>query len=192
MTNLPLPTQRLQLRIPTPNDLSFLLSMNQDPAVMEFMPGIMDREATRDQLDKIIQHHEDHGFGLYLAETKGAGEPVGIVGLKHVNFEAAFVPAVEVAWRFAHPFWGKGYATEGAREILRFGFKDLEFSELVGFTVPQNVRSIAVFDRLSFSRDPTFDFKHPKLKEGDPLLEHVFFRLSAKQWASDSKQSTPR
>jgi RimJ/RimL family protein N-acetyltransferase len=83
-------------------------------------------------------------------------EPLGFAGLKKVEFEAPFIPAVEVAWRLARSRWRQGYATEAARAAVRFGFEVLGLPELVGFTVPGNARSIAAFQRLGMSRDPAF------------------------------------
>ena len=50
---------------------------------------------------------------------------------------------VEVGWRLAREHWGHGYATEAAREALRFGFEEVGLEEIVSFTVPQNERSLA-------------------------------------------------
>ena len=67
------------------------------------------------------------------------------------------------AWR-AH--WGNGYATEAAREALRFGFEEVGLDEIVSFTVPQNVRSRRVMERIGLMRDAAGDFDHPRV---DPV-----------------------
>jgi RimJ/RimL family protein N-acetyltransferase len=113
-----------------------------------------------------------------LIECRGSGEPLGFAGLKTVDFAAPFVATVEIAWRLARSHWGRGYATEAARAAVHFGFETLGLPELVGFTVPSNSRSIAMFQRLGMSRDPAFDFEHPKLAPAHPLRAHLFFRLT--------------
>ena len=59
-----------------------------------------------------------------------------------------FSPCVEVGWRLARPYWGQGYATEGARAALRVGFERLELAEIVSFTSVLNSRSRAVMERI--------------------------------------------
>src|SRR3546814_16735290 len=86
-------------------------------------------------------------------------------------------PCVEVGWRLARPFWGRGYASEGAREALRFGFADFGLPEIVSFTATTNRRSQAVMQRLGMTRDPADDFDQPKLPPGHRLRRHVLYRL---------------
>src|SRR3546814_13122578 len=71
------------------------------------------------------------------------------------------------------------YATEGARDALRFGFAELGLAEVVSFTTPGNLRSQAVMQRLGMIRDPADDFDHPKLPPGHRLRRHVLYRLPA-------------
>src|SRR3546814_978094 len=71
------------------------------------------------------------------------------------------------------------YATEGARDALRFGFAELGLAEVVSFTTPGNLRSQAVMQRLGMIPDPADDFDHPKLPPGHRLRRHVLYRLPA-------------
>jgi RimJ/RimL family protein N-acetyltransferase len=117
----------------------------------------------------------------------GRGEPsgtafAGFVGLSVVPFQAHFTPAVEVGWRLAQPFWGHGYATEGARAALTYAFIQLELDAVVSFTAVDNDRSRRVMERLSMSRDPAEDFDHPNLP-GSPVERHVLYRLRADDFA---------
>ena len=102
---------------------------------------------------------------------------IGYVGLNIPTFEAAFTPCVEIGWRLAAGHWGKGYATEAARAVLDYGFGSLGLKEIVSFTVPANVRSQAVMQRIGMTRDPAGDFNHPHIPQGHPLRRHVLYRL---------------
>jgi len=101
---------------------------------------------------------------------------IGVVGLETVSYQAHFTPAVEVAWRLARAYWGKGYATEAAQAALDYGFEQLGLDEIVALTVPANWRSRRVMERLGMTRVPKDDFDHPKLPDG-PLKRHVLYRL---------------
>ena len=75
--------------------------------------------------------------------------------------------------------WGHGYATEAARAALAYGFDELALDEIVSFTVPANVPSQRVMERLGMTRDPSADFEHPNVPEGSPLRLHWLWRLRA-------------
>jgi RimJ/RimL family protein N-acetyltransferase len=84
---------------------------------------------------------------------------------------------VEVGWRLSREQWGRGYATEGARAALSFGFETLTLGEIVSFTVPANLRSRRVMQRLRMTHDPADDFDHPGLPVDHPLRRHVLYRI---------------
>jgi len=93
-----------------------------------------------------------------------------------IPYEAHFTPAVEVAWRLVRTHWGCGYAAEAARAALDYGFDKLGLAEIIAVTVPANLRSRRVMERLGMSRNPADDYNHPNLPEG-PLQRHVLYRL---------------
>ena len=95
------------------------------------------------------------------------------------GFEAPFTPCVEIGWRLSASHWGRGLATEGAREVLRYAFEELGLEEVVSFTVPDNLRSRRVMEKLGMVRDPGEDFDHPKLPQGHVLQRHVLYRIRA-------------
>ena len=170
-------TDRLLLRDWRESDLDPFAALNGDPEVMAFMPAILDRVASDALAARIRAHFEDHGFGLWAVEVPGAAPFIGYVGLAVPRFTTAFTPCVEVGWRLARAYWGRGYATEAARAAIEFGFQTAALEEIVSFTVPANVRSIAVMERLGMTRDQADDFEHPSLPEGHPSRTHVLYRL---------------
>ena len=177
-------TERLLLRRWRDADREPFAALNADPAVMEHMQGLMPRERSDDFVDRIEAHWAEHGWGLWAVEVAGAAPFVGYVGLWPADYLAPGM--VEVGWRLAREHWGHGYATEAAAEALRFGFTALSLPEIVSFTVPQNVRSRRVMERIGLVRDATRDFDHPLV---DPvtypqLVRHVFYRLRREEWAA--------
>jgi RimJ/RimL family protein N-acetyltransferase len=161
-------------------------AMNADPVVMEFYPSALTRAESDAVAGRIEQHFERHGFGLWAIEIAGGAPFAGYVGLAIPGFEASFTPCVEIGWRLGRDAWGKGYATEGARAVLAHGFGVLGLSEIVSFTVPANVRSRRVMERIGMTRDPAEDFDHPRLPAGHPLRRHVLYRLRAPGHPSSS------
>ena len=171
-------TARLLLRRWRDEDRAPFAALNADPLVTEFLPGPLSRARSDALADRIAAHFAAHGFGLWAIEVPGQVPFAGFVGLAVPAFEAAFTPCVEVGWRLASACWGRGYATEGARAALAFGFARLGLAEIVSFTVPANVRSRRVMERLGMTHDPADDFDHPALPEGHPLRRHVLYRAT--------------
>jgi ribosomal-protein-alanine N-acetyltransferase len=151
--------------------------MNADPRVMEFFPASLTRVESDAGIDRIRAHFAQHGFGLYAAELRQTAEFIGFVGLAVPNFEAHFMPSVEVGWRLAASHWGQGLATEGARAVVAHAFEGLGLRELVSFTVPANARSRHVMEKIGMTHDERDDFDHPNLPEGHALRRHVLYRL---------------
>jgi RimJ/RimL family protein N-acetyltransferase len=173
-------TARLLLRRFTDADREPFAELNRDPRVMEHFPAPLDRAGSDELLRRHDEHWDDHGFGAWAVEHEGAF--VGFVGLVVPARRMPCGPCVEVGWRLARDAWGKGIASEAAREALRWGFEELALDEVVSFTVPANVRSRAVMERIGMTRDVAGDFEHPALPEGHPLRPHVLYRAARTVW----------
>jgi RimJ/RimL family protein N-acetyltransferase len=170
-------TGRLILRRWRDSDREPFARINADPRVMEHFPATLSRPESDRFLDRVETHFDQHGFSLFAAEVREDRELAGFVGLAVPGFEAPFTPCVEIGWRFAPDYWGRGLATEGAREVLRFAFNELRLPEVVSFTVPANLRSRRVMEKLGMTHNPADDFDHPRLPDGHPLRRHVLYRL---------------
>lgn len=177
--NLPseLRTERLLLRRWREADRAAFAAMNADPRVMEHFPAMLSRAESDALADGIEARFQERGFGLWAVEVVGDAPFIGFVGLSVPRFETAFTPCVEIGWRLAAEHWGRGYAPEGARAALAFGFDALGLAEIVSFTVPANVRSRRVMEKIGMTHDPGGDFDHPLLPEGHRLMRHVLYRI---------------
>jgi len=178
-------TERLILRQWKEEDLELFAKLNSDPRVREYFPGLLSREDSNASVKPISDHIQKYGWGFWAASTIRTGEFIGFIGLEDVYFKAPFnalIPAVEIGWRLAFEHWGKGYATEGAKAVLEYGFNALNLEEIVSFTAVQNMRSRAVMERIGMNHDPKDDFDHPKLPKEHKLSWHVLYRLKLQQW----------
>jgi ribosomal-protein-alanine N-acetyltransferase len=164
-------TPRLILRPWRDSDREPFARMNADPRVMEFFVATLRREESDALVDRAIAHFARHGFGPLAAELRDTGEFIGFIGLSIPTFEAHFTPCVEIGWRLAAEHWGRGLATEGAREVLHRAT-----GEIVSFTTERNLRSRHVMEKLGMIHDPADDFDHPRIPEGHPQRRHVLYR----------------
>jgi len=165
-------TPRLLLREWQDEDEARFLEMSTDPAQLEYLPPGDPAAVAR-----VRAHWAQHSFGYFAVELPGECPFIGVIGLDWVRWQLRFTPAVQVGWRLARRYWGKGYALEAARAAIEDGFFRLGLAEIVAYTVPANRRSWAVMERLGMTHDPNDDFDHPHYPPGHPLSRHVLYRL---------------
>ena len=181
-----LTTPRLILRQWRDEDYAPFASLNADPHVMRFFPSVADRERSDAMADRIRARITELGFGLWAAEVPGVAPFIGFIGLQPVPFEAPFGPAVEVGWRLDSRFWGRGYAPEGAAAALEHAFGPLGLDEVVSMTIPANLPSQRVMQKLGMTRDPADDFDHPTLPDWEHR-RHVLYRLRREDWTGSAR-----
>jgi RimJ/RimL family protein N-acetyltransferase len=189
----PIRTERLILRNWEDRDRALFHRINSDEQVMEFFPFRRSRAEADAKLDEFRAEIDREGFGWTAAEVAESGACIGFVGL-HGTGHIPTLPAggVEIGWRLAPEFWGKGYVTEAARAWLAFGFETLGVGEIVSFAVSGNARSTAVMERIGMERDPARDFDHPGIPDSHPQLKrHVFYTISYDHWFRRLKSNPP-
>jgi RimJ/RimL family protein N-acetyltransferase len=170
-------TSRLFLRRWTDADREPFSEMNADPAVMKYFPSTLTRAESDSLVDRVQAHFAEHGFGVWAVEVRGEGRFAGYIGLFTPRFEAHFTPCVEIGWRLARGYHGHGFATEGARAVVEHAFGPLGLREIVSFTVPANLPSRRVMEKIGMTHDERDDFDHPDIPEGHPYKRHVLYRL---------------
>ena len=146
---------------------------------MEFFPFRRDREQSNKMMDEVRQSIDKNGYGWTAIALKETNQAVGFCGLANAKLEDDFAEdTIEIGWRLAPEFWGKGYVTETAKRMLKFGFEDLRLDEIVSFAVHNNHRSLSVMQRLGITRDPARDFDHPRVPDTHPHLKrHLVYSM---------------
>ena len=167
-------TERLILRQWRDSDREPFAELNADPETMRYFPAPLTREESDAFADRIEARLEEDGWGLWAVEVVGGVPFVGFVGLARPRFAPELV---EVGWRLHRDHWGNGYATEAAREALRFGFDEFDLEEIVSFTTVANTPSRKVMERIGMTHDPSRDFDHPNLPDW-PQKRHVFYAIT--------------
>jgi RimJ/RimL family protein N-acetyltransferase len=176
-----LTTPRLLLRQWRDDDLPVFAELNADPEAMRYFPARLAREQSDDFASYLRATIAKRGWGLWAVEVAQSDPFVGFVGLNRPRFDAHFTPAIEIGWRLHRRYWGNGYATEAATEVLTFAFDQLGCPEVVSFTATINEPSLRVMRRLVMTHDPADDFDHPSVPDG-PLRRHALYRMRADHW----------
>jgi RimJ/RimL family protein N-acetyltransferase len=175
-------TQRLLLRRWSDADLEPFAAINADPEVMEHFPAPLTREQSDELVAGIELCFEQEGFGGWAVQVLGEAQLIGFVGLFTVGEQMPFAPSVEIGWRIARPFWGRGLALEAAAAAVDFAFDVARLDSILAYTAAGNTRSQRLMGRLGMIRDPREDFDHPALPPGHALAPHVLYRLWAEDW----------
>lgn len=170
-------TERLVLRVWHDDDIEPYFAINQNAKVIEYLPGPMSIESVKDFLANQNKQQHEKGYMLWATELKQSGELIGFIGLNTVRFDAHFTPAVEIGWRLGSQFWGKGYATEGAKAALQYGFNQCQLDKIMAFTVKENLRSQKVMQRCNMKLVENGDFAHPWLDPGHRLSLHTLYQI---------------
>ena len=184
-------TPRLLLRNWQEEDRAFFHEINSDPEVMEFFPALRSREESDALMDRIVAMITEDSFGFYALQDKATGDVVGFTGLMRTDLEP-FMPkgVLEIGWRLAKRYWGKGYVTEAALASLAYAFNERGQDEVVSFAVHNNHRSTSVMQRIGMVNDPKRDFDHPKVPDSHPQLKrHVLYTISKQQWLNQHGKS---
>jgi len=178
-------TERLVLRQWQESDYMPFSRMNADPVVMEYYPSTLSEDESNAMADKLKGLISEQSWGFWAIETKNEKEFIGFVGLHKPTYDLPVSPCIEVGWRLAKEYWGRGYATEAAKESLRFAFEELDIGEVYSFASVSNKKSRSVMERLSMS-DTRNNFEHPIIPEGHSLREHVLYKITKKQWNNNA------
>lgn len=187
---MPLPTlktKRLILRNWKKSDLLPFFQLNADSRVMEFYAKTLSRKESDALAEQIQRNATKYPYGFWAVEVPGISSFIGYIGLNYWDLQMDFSPCVDIGWRIAFPYWGFGYALEGAQEVLRYGFENIELDEIVSMATIGNFRSQRLMKRLAMEHDPKENFHHPKLLKRDPLSMRVLYRLSKQNWFSHNK-----
>lgn len=152
-----LETERLRLRELTLDDAAFILRLLNDPAWLQFIGdrGVRNLDDARGYLERSpMKMYREHGFGLWLVETKTDGAATGICGL--IKREA--LADIDLGYAFLPEFRGRGYAFEAATATLAHGHRTLGLRRIIALSAPKNVRSIELLTRLGFRFEQTIPF----------------------------------
>lgn len=124
-----------------------LCLVNGDPEVMRYIGG---EPQSPEQTEAWIRRAEARwaglGYSWWTIRLSAGDEIVGACCLQHIENDPA--QELEIGWRLLPAHWGRGYATEAARAMIDFGFRELGAPRLFSIADPRNIASTRVMDRL--------------------------------------------
>jgi ribosomal-protein-alanine N-acetyltransferase len=152
MTRHRILTARLELDPFTPGDADALHALWTGEEVRRHLwdGEVIPAAQTAEILAENDRLFAERGFGLWAVRRPGAPELLGFAGFWHFREP----PELELLYGLDPTAWGRGYATECARALLRYGFEELGFARITGSTDAGNTASPGVMERagMAFAR----------------------------------------
>lgn len=175
-----LTTDRLALRRFTTGDLDLLVRLHTDIRVMRHAGGVQTREQSQELLTtRFLAYYEQHpGLGVWATLERSTGDCVGLHLLNHVRGESF----IQVGYLLYPEYWGRGYATEMAVRVLRYGFETLGLPQIVAITALENTASQRVLRKAGLLRQPDRHLADPAYQPG-PL---AWFERDAADWLASA------
>lgn len=149
-------TERLLLRAFGERDIDEYAAIMADPLVTRFLSDgrpLSRLEAWR-QMAMVLGHWTLRGYGIWAVEERATGRLIGRIGCQ---FPDSW-PGFEIAYTLGPPFWGRGFAKEGAAAALKYARTVLKREEILSVIRPDNVGSISVATSLGAVRSETVEF----------------------------------
>ena len=143
--------------------------LHTDPQVMKTLSADgkpLSEEKTREHIRQSVEHWQQHGFGFWVFHRRSDGQFIGRGGLKTYQIDGK--DTIGLAYAVISDHWNQGFATEMARASLDVGFERLGFKEICSWTLPTNLISQRVMEKLGFRHEREFEFAG---------LVHWFYRL---------------
>ena len=153
-----------------------LVEMVGDERVGATLGGVAGRDAVEDHIAAMEAHWAAHGFGWYGFTDRETGAFVARGGPHRTH--VAGRDEVEIGWTVVPERWKQGLAIELGAASVDVAFGPLGLGDVVSYTLPENVASRRVMEKLGFV------YERDTVHAG---LPHVLYRLSASSARSTSR-----
>src|SRR5574344_332168 len=134
-----LETERLYLREITRADFNDWNRILSNPESMRYYPGAFDEAKVNRWLDWTLSNYQKYGFGLWAVILKESNTFIGDCGITMQMIDGESLP--EVGFHIALEYTKKGYASEAAKAVLDYAFKNFNFGAIYCYQKYTNVPS---------------------------------------------------
>ena len=173
-------SERLGFRNWIEEDLIVLAKINADIDIMKHFPKTQTKNETSEFISRQKNQYKENGYNYFATEILKTGEFIGFIGLAFQGYETDFTPATDIGWRLRKSAWGYGYATEGAKKCLEFGFEKMNLDKIISTCTEKNTNSESVMKKIGMEK--IGEFNHPKLKEYPEHEKCICYEININVW----------
>jgi [ribosomal protein S5]-alanine N-acetyltransferase len=162
-------TSRLTGRRLTSEGFALQETLLKDPETMRTLAAdgqVPSEERITEICERHMQHWARYGFGVWQIFETATGAYVGQCGIR--NYLLKEEPAIEIFFALRSPYLRQGFGTEMARAVIGIGFCDVGAESLVGFTLPENIGSRRLMEKLGMHYEGVIEHAG---------LPHVLYRI---------------
>lgn len=168
-------SERLGFRAWVNEDLEEFANLNADEEVMEHFPETLAKNEVEDFIRRLKEHYSENGYTYYATEILETQEFIGMIGLAFQKYKTEFTPAIDIGWRLKRTAWGKGYATEGAKRCLEYGFNELDIERIISICTINNRKSENVMKKMGMNK--IGEFIHPEMINYPEYEKHFCYEI---------------
>lgn len=171
-------SERLGFRNWELSDLDQMAAISGDPEVMAFFPKVQDKAFVLDFIVRMQKEFTEKGFCYFAVEILETSEFIGFIGLHQQTFESDFTPCIDIGWRLKTAVWNQGYAAEGAKRCIEYGFSKLGIDEIFSMTPKLNLKSERIMQKAGMHYVKDFDLE--LLKDDERLRPCILYQIQKK------------
>jgi len=168
-------SERLGFRNWIDSDISKMIDINSNPDVMKFFPAIATKIQTAEFIDRMKLMYIEKGYCYFAVDQLKDKSFIGFIGLCYQTYKSQFTPGVDIGWRLNKKYWNNGFATEGAKKCLDYGFNKLELKEIIATAPIINIKSIRIMEKIGMNK--LIEFKHPRLRSDKRLENCLCYKI---------------
>lgn len=174
--NIHIETNRLLLRDLEASDAPGIFALDADPEVHRYLGNtpIKTMQQAEEVIAMVRQQYRDNGIGRWAVIDKKTSDFMGWAGLKHEQKLRQEFSYYDLGFRLRPQYWGKGIATETARESLKYGFSTMNLSEIAAAADVANLASNAVLKKVGLSYKELFYYEETPVN---------WFELTKEDWS---------
>ncbi|MGB0882781.1 MAG: GNAT family N-acetyltransferase [Vicingaceae bacterium] len=166
-------SERLGFRNWEESDIPLMTKISGDPEVMKFFPTTASPTQTAEFISRMQKMYAKNGFCYFAVDILKDNQFIGFIGLSEQNYNVEFAPFIDIGWRLDKKYWGKGFATEGAKRCLKLAFQEIDLENVKAIAPKINKPSISVMAKIGMTKQ--LEFQHPNLLENERLINCVCY-----------------
>ncbi|MBP2080186.1 GNAT family N-acetyltransferase [Oceanobacillus polygoni] len=154
------------------NDWQAVLEYTSDIKVMKYIPeGVFTEDDAKEFIYKNIGDNPEK-FAVVLKDEN--------VLIGHIVFHKYFGEhTYEIGWVFNTKYYNKGYASEAAHSILKYGFETMKLHRIIATCQPENIPSYRVMEKIGMRREGLFKKCIP---QGNEWWDEYYYAILEEEW----------